>query len=141
MNSVPRRVGDVQRCEHAEMLANAFAKGELSRMELDARTELCLTAVTEFDLARLVADLPEQTATLSASSEAGRNASRGPARLAMFVAFQVVLIVVAYTLGVDLESEMRSWDLIAMEIWGIGMVAGAAGALLLRPIRHSLSRH
>ena len=48
------------------------------------------------------------------------------------VAFELVLIVIAYVLGVDLESELRSWYFIAFEIWAVGTAAGVGGALLLR---------
>ena len=142
-NDVRRRVGDVQRSEYAEMLADAFAKGELSRMEFDARTELCLAAVTESDLARLVADLPEANAESSVLARGGPRGSRTPVQVLKSVAFEIVLMVVAYVLGVDLESELRSWDLIALEIWAVGTVAGVAGAILLRPghRQYSASAH
>lgn len=120
------------------MLADAFVRGELSRVELDARTELCLAAVTDADLARLVADLPGPRAEAPASSSARPGTSRGAVHLARFVGFQVVLIMVAYVLGVDLESELRSWDLIAFVIWAVGTAAGTAGALLFRPRQPSL---
>lgn len=135
VSRVVRRVGDVQRSACTEVLADAFVKGELSRVEFDARTELCLAAVTEADLAQLVADLPRQEAEVSVSSLARSGTGRGTtARLARFVGFELVLMVVAYILGVDLESQLRSWYLIAFEIWVVGNVAGTAGAFLLRPI-------
>ena len=46
------------------------------------------------------------------------------------LAFQFVLILVAYCLGVDLESEYRSAATITVEVWVVGTVAGAAGLLL-----------
>ncbi len=140
MSRVARRVGDAQRGEHAEMLADAFVRGELSRVEFDARTELCLAAVTDADLAQLVADLPGQRAEVSVSSSARLGAGKVVVHRAGFVGFEVVLMVVAYVLGVDLESELRSSYLIAFEIWVVGNAAGAAGAFLSRPSQHSLSR-
>ena len=131
-----RRVGDVQRAEYAETLADAFARGELSRVELDARTELCLAAVTDADLARLVADLPDQTPEVPPLPSPDPS-QRVAHLLTRAVAFELVLIVIAYVLGVDLESELRSWYFIAFEIWAVGTAAGVGGALLLRP---SISR-
>jgi len=129
---VARRVGDVQRAASAERLADAFARGELSRAELDGRTELCLAAVTDADLARLVADLPDRTPAVPAESSRPDPSQRAVHLLARAVAFELVLIVVAYVLGVDLESELRSWSFIAFEIWAVGTVAGVGGSLLLR---------
>lgn len=129
---VARRVGDVQRAACAETLADAFARGELSPVELDARTELCLAAVTDADLARLVADLPDRTPEVPASASRPDPSQRAVHLLTKVVAFELVLIVIAYVLGVDLESELRSWYFIAFEIWAVGTVAGVGGALLLR---------
>ena len=126
------RVGDVQRSEYAETLADAFARGELSRVEFDARTELCLAAVTDADLAQLVADLPDRSPEVP-DSALWPDASQGVVHLlTRVVFFELVLIVIACALGVDLQSE-RSWYFIASEIWAVGTVAGVAGALLLRP--------
>lgn len=102
-------------------------------MELDGRTELCLAAVTDADLARLVADLPDRTPELPASASRPDPSQRAVHLLTRVVGFELVLIVVAYLLGVDLESELWSWYFIAFEIWAVGTITGAGGALLLRP--------
>ena len=57
-----RRVGDAQRAECADTLADAFAQGELSHEEFSARTGLCLEAVTGVELDRLTADLGAKSA-------------------------------------------------------------------------------
>lgn len=126
-----RRVGDVQRAEHAETLADAFARGELSRVELEARTELCLAAATDADLARLVADLPGQRLTAPGSPSAPDPVRSVVHLVAKVAVFQLLLVAIAYALGVDLESELRSWYLIAFEIWAVGTGAGLSAALLL----------
>jgi len=129
-----QRVGDAQRADCAETLAEAFARGELSRPELDARTELCFAAVTvtASDLSPLTSDLPARTTTSAEAVVIRRGATPRPMSLVKVLAFEVVLALVAHALGVDLESGLRSRSLIALEIWVVGNVAGIAGAFFRR---------
>ncbi|SEG10326.1 protein of unknown function [Thermomonospora echinospora] len=52
------RIGDAERDAVAEALHEHFAKGRLTRAELDERLGSTLTAKTEGDLREVVADLP-----------------------------------------------------------------------------------
>jgi hypothetical protein len=128
------RIGDAQRAGCAEVLTDAFVKGELSQAEFDARTELCLTAVTAADIARLTRDLPAQVSSAAVSPGDRRVPQPGAVKLSSLIGFEVVLLFVAYVLGVDLESELRSAYVIAFEIWAVGSLAALTGALLLRPV-------
>lgn len=130
-----RRVGDAQRDECAELLADAFVRGELSPAEYDTRTGVCLAAVTDVDLARLTHDLPAQapTPTTSPGDLAKNEPEVTPVSPVRFVALQAFLIIVAYGAGINLESEMYAWYVVAFQIWFVGTVASVTGAFLLRP--------
>ena len=52
------RIGDAERDECVEMLAEHHVRGRLSVEELDRRQRAALTALTEADLAALLVDLP-----------------------------------------------------------------------------------
>jgi len=54
------RVGDAEREHCLELLSDHHARGRLSVEELDERQRAALIAVTEADLAALVADLPRE---------------------------------------------------------------------------------
>ncbi len=125
-----RRVGDAQRAGCADKLADAFVGGELSQAEFDDRTELCLSAVTDVDLARLTSDLSPRTPSLPVQA---RGSATGTGQLPRFISIELALLLVAYALGVELETEFRSWLLITLQIWLFGSVANVAGAFLLRP--------
>ena len=120
------------------MLTDAFVKGELSQAEFDARTKLCLAATTVADIAHLTGDLLVQPRPAAVSSTDQKVATRsGAIPLSRIIGLEGVLMFVAYALGVDLESELRAWYVIAFEVWAVGNLTGVAGALLLRPAEHS----
>ena len=57
----------------------------------------------------------------------------GTGQLAGFISIELALLLVAYVLGVELETEFRSWLLITLQLSLFGAVAIVAGAFLLRP--------
>jgi len=100
------RVGDDERSAGAVRLADAYAAGRLSPAEHDSRLSRALTAVTAADLAELLHDLPVPLR----SPDVVRHRSREPVLVtAAWVAlFQLVLMLGAFCVGVDLERESRS---------------------------------
>ena len=58
-------------------------------------------------------------------------AARAPANLLRFVLFEVLLVLAAYVIAVDLESDLRTWSSIALEVWVVGNLAAASGLVLL----------
>lgn len=131
-----RRVGDVQRADCVELLASAFVKGELSQMEYDARTESCLVAVTDVDLARLTSDLPAQAnpPTVSSTALTASGASAKAVSPSKVLGFEAILVVVACLLGIDATDY---WFFVAFQFWVVGNLAGVAGVFFLRPTRPS----
>src|SRR5688500_836467 len=57
----PVRIGDTERDECVEALTEHHVRGRLSVDDLDRRHRAALVAVTEADLAALLADLPERS--------------------------------------------------------------------------------
>ena len=127
-------MGDAQRAVCGELLAEAFVRGELSQTEYDARTDSCLVAVTDVDLARLTSDLPAQAGPSTAPSTA-RTASGAGAKAvppSKVLGFEAILVVVACLLGFDAADY---WFFVAFQFWVVGNLAGVAGVFFLRPTR------
>ncbi len=74
------RIGDAERAEVAQRLAQALADGRLSVDEFDARTERCWAGRTAGDLADVVADLPASLAVAHDQHDPAARDSAEPAR-------------------------------------------------------------
>ena len=61
-----------------------------------------------------------------------RGAPGRPFDVLRFVVLELLLVLAAYVLAVDLESSLRSWPSIALEVWLVGNVGAAVGFVLLR---------
>lgn len=81
--------------------------------------------------ARSRADLAASPAGPAVATDTPGSAARGPANLLRFVLFEVLLVLAAYVVAVDLESDLRSWSSIALEVWVVGNLAAAVGVVLL----------
>jgi hypothetical protein len=73
------RIGDTERGEVAQQLAQALAAGRLTVEEFDERTEKCWTGRTAGDLADLIADLPESLPLTRAQHDPAAQNSAEPA--------------------------------------------------------------
>ena len=93
------RVSDAERAEVADILSKHYSDGRLDEATFNERLDQAMRAVTQSDLAGLLADLPDTGQTASPSGPAGRPSGtpRNRPRLyrVLFLAFVVVIAVVA----------------------------------------------
>jgi hypothetical protein len=129
-----RRVGDVDRAKCADLLVEAFVDGRLSQAEFDARLDRSAEAVTDVELARLTHDLRPPAARTGSSETFSRRGSirRHAATAAKVTLLQAALVLAAWAIGVDFESEARSAFTIAFEIWLVGSASAVGGILIGR---------
>ena len=93
------RVSDAERAEVADRLSKHYSDGRLDEATFGQRLDQAMRAVTQSDLAGLLADLPDTGQTGRPSGPAGRPSGtlRNRPRLhrVLFLAFVVVIAVVA----------------------------------------------
>jgi hypothetical protein len=121
------RIGDDERAACATALAGAVATGHLSLAEYDDRLSRALSAVTAAEITGLLHDLPTTSARREPQTAPPHRVPVVALRVAIF---QFLLVLLAFVLGVDLESELRSAFTISWEIWLVGTLSGAAGYLI-----------
>lgn len=112
------RVGDVERDDCIELLAEHHVRGRLSVDELDRRQRAALTATTEADLVALLLDLPAEPA--SAPPRWRSLAARAWGSRAVRV---VVLAPAGLAAGGGLVAVPNTHD----DVWKFVLGLGAAG--------------
>lgn len=106
------RIGDAERDSVAEALHDHFAKGRLTREELDERLDSALAARTEADLREIVRDLPAPNGLPEPAPPAGppvhwRAHRRGPGPLVpLLLAFFLIAVLGSGASGVLLAVQL-----------------------------------
>ncbi|WP_425310618.1 DUF1707 domain-containing protein [Ammonicoccus fulvus] len=120
------RIGDVEREQAAQALAEHYAAGRLTREELDQRTAVVLRARNGVDLQEVLADLPAITPSRGLAT---RRSDQAPARkartlwrsvaLAPWAVFAVFFVMIWLFTGAG-----YFWPVWPIMGWGIAVAIG-----------------
>lgn len=136
------RIGDAERDRVCDVLAEHFQAGRLTAEEFDQRAGSAVNAVTEGDLRRLLADLPEPApvsrpvgAPVAGGSSAGGPVPGGPS--AGPSAFDVLFALLGVAAGLSL---MLLFSLVGRNYLGFGFLACLGGATVAAVATHIIHR-
>lgn len=136
------RIGDAERDRVCDLLAEHFQAGRLTADEFDQRAGSAVNAVTEGDLRRLLADLPEPAPVSRPVVEpvAGGSSAGGPVpggRATGPSAFDVLFALLGVAAGLSL---MLLFSLVGGRYVGFGFLACLGGATVAAVVTHIIHR-